>query len=407
MTGAPALAGSAPAPAPSGASRAGAADLHAGPPVRVVHVVWNFDGGGLESLVATLARRLLDTRFRTSVVSLSGRVGRLGAELAPVLEDMRALKPRRVVSMIAPLGLARLLREMRADVVHLHSGVWYKGALAARMAGVRTVVFTEHGREHDDPLSARLSDGIAARMTDVVVPVSPRLAGYLERRLHVPAARLRVIQNAVDTHLFAPAPPPATLRGAMGIPADALVVGAVGRLVAVKGYDDLIDAVALLRGRTDGRPVHLVLCGDGPDATSLAARAAERGIGDAVHFAGWQSPATPYYRLFDVLALSSHSEGLSLSLLEGMACGAAPVVTDVGANREVLGTALAGYVVPPRDVPALADAIGRLLGDDAARARARLAARARVEEAYDLDAMVAAYAAIYARGARGAHRPRG
>src|SRR3989454_7362719 len=66
-------------------------------------------------------------------------------------------------------------RAVAPDVVHTHSGVWYKGSLAARHAGVPRLIHTDHGRHHPDPLSARVLDGLAARRTDVIVAVSEAL----------------------------------------------------------------------------------------------------------------------------------------------------------------------------------------------------------------------------------------
>jgi hypothetical protein len=111
--------------------------------VRVTHIVWNFDGGGLESVVASLAKQFRGTSVRSSVISLSGRIGRLGVERCVDFEHVLAIRPWPGVSMIAPIGLAKLIRRTKADVVHLHSGVWFKGALAARMAGSITTPYRQ------------------------------------------------------------------------------------------------------------------------------------------------------------------------------------------------------------------------------------------------------------------------
>src|SRR5262245_20434140 len=105
-------------------------------PVNVTHVVFDFNGGGLETLVAELARRFQGSSVRLSLISLSGRAGRLGELTRDRFHHFHAIRPRRVVSMAMPIGLARAIRETRADVVHVHTGSWYKGAKAARLAGV-------------------------------------------------------------------------------------------------------------------------------------------------------------------------------------------------------------------------------------------------------------------------------
>jgi glycosyltransferase involved in cell wall biosynthesis len=298
--------------------------------------------------------------------------------------------------MILPLGLIRSLRLCRPDVVHLHSGAWYKGALAARLAGVPWVVFTEHGRIHDDPWAARQLDRLAARLTDVIVPVSRQLETYLRDTLGVPAGRLRVIENGVDVELCSPGRATAEMRARLRLPTDALVVGSVGRLEHVKGYDRLLKTFAVLKGRSEATSNwHLVLCGDGTERASLELLAEQLGIRKAVTFAGWVDANADVYRCFDVFAVTSRSEGLSLSLLEAMACGIAPVVNDVGANREVLGPALERYAVADGAWDSFAELVAELLRDRAVRARAGAQAATRVRERFSLARVVREYCEVY------------
>src|SRR6185436_12931167 len=170
--------------------------------------------------------------------------------------------PRRGISMMMPVSVARAIRETRADVVHVHTGTWFKGARAAALAGVRCVVYTEHGREHDDPPLMRWLDRQASRSTTRVVAVSARLARYLADVVGIPAAKLSTIANGVDTDVFSPGPPPEGLRASLGLDPDAIILGSVGRLETVKAYEHLLDAAASLRARLD-RPLAVVLAGDG------------------------------------------------------------------------------------------------------------------------------------------------
>ena len=363
------------------------------PAVRVTHVVVDFEGGGLESMVAAMAARFRGTAVEVSLITLGGRVGRLGAATRDRFDRFVVARPTRGLSMLLPVGLAADIRGTRADVVHLHSGSWYKGAKAARLAGVRRVVYTEHGREHDDPWLQRWLDRRAAARTDLVVAVSNRLRDYLARTVEVDDAKLRVVHNAVDTAAFAPGAAPADLRAQLGIPADALVIGSVGRLEAVKAYERLIDAAAALRGRL-ARPLAVVICGEGSRRAELRARAERLGVGDLVRLPGWTDQPVRFYRLLDVFVLCSRSEGESVSLMEAMACGIAPVVTDVGANAEIVGEELRAQVVPADRPEALPDVIAATL-DAPPHAGLGAAARRRAAGCYGLDAMIAAYERLY------------
>jgi glycosyltransferase involved in cell wall biosynthesis len=374
--------------------------------LRVTHVVHDLNGGGFETLIASMARLEAGTSVTVSAISLSGRVGRVGAAITPILDQYHVLKLVPLASMLWPRRLAAIIRRTRADVVHIHSGCWYKGSLAAKHAGV-PVVYTEHGREHHDPPLRQWLDRRATRRTAAVAAVSDRLARYMERVLDVPSARMHVIQNGVDTDLFMPGPAPEALRARFGIPADALVVGSIGRLEPVKAYARLIDAVAAMRARSPERPVAGIIWGDGSARAELEARIAERGLAGSFHLPGWTDDATEAHRLLDVFALTSLSEGASVSLMESMASGVTPLVMDVGANAEVAGPELKAQVVPADDEAAFTAALEATLRDSARRATAGAAGRRQVVARYSLAAMVRAYEDLYRSVARPArNRPR-
>jgi len=363
--------------------------------VRVTHVVFDLNGGGLESVIGAMAKRFAGTSVALSAISLSGRAGRVGAAVAPQFKEFRVLRPWPIVSMVLPIGLADAIRRTGADVVHLHSGCWYKGAIAARLAGVAGVVYTEHGREHHDPTLMRVLDRLASKRTDAVVAVSDRLAGYMANVVGVEPSRIRTIRNGVDTVEFAPGPAPQELRRSLGIPDGALVVGSVGRLEPVKAYERLLRAVARLRTMDVGAPVYVVIWGDGSERAPLERLATSGGLAGVVRLSGWTDTPVLAHQILDVFTLTSRSEGMSVSLLESLACGVAPVVMDVGANAEILGPELAGQLVPAGDEDAFAAALVATLRDPERRLRSGASGRARVVAHFSLDAMMNSYRRLY------------
>jgi glycosyltransferase involved in cell wall biosynthesis len=340
-----------------------------------------------------MAARFRDSSVRVSLITLSGRVGRLGELTRDRFDQFHVLRPQRGVSMLWPRGIARAIRATAPDVVHLHSGAWYKPARAARLAGVPRVIFTEHGREHDDPRLRQWLDRRAARHTDVVVAVSARLAGYLVNTVGIEAARVTTIHNGVDTALFSPGPAPEALRRRLDIPDGAAVIGSVGRLELVKAHERLLDAAAQLRHRAS-RPIVVVICGDGSRRDALFQHARQLGVADLVRLPGWLNDPVQAYRLFDLFVLPSRSEGQSVSLMEAMACGVPAVVTDVGSNAEMLGPEFHAHVVPNDPGAVLPDAIASALAtprSDDVRSRIRQ----RALDLYSLDRMVEQYEALY------------
>jgi glycosyltransferase involved in cell wall biosynthesis len=365
--------------------------------LRVTHIVFDFDGGGMESLVAEMAARFSGSSVHVSLITLSGRVGRLGGVTRDRFDQFHVLRPRSGASMLWPRGVARAIRATRADVVHLHSGCWYKGARAARLAGVRRVIYTEHGREHDDPPFQQWLDRRAAAHTDVVVAVSQRLAGYLVEDVGIESRKVITVHNGVNTSLFTPGPASSDLRATLNIPAESFVIGSVGRLEPVKAYDRVLEAVAHVRDALP-RPFVVVLIGDGSERQALQEHAQRLGLADVVRLPGWMSNPVDAYRLLDVFVLPSRSEGQSVSLMEAMACGVAPLVTDVGANGEMLGSEFRRLVVdanPGRVVDAIADALRTIATRELGSGTLRDEMRRRAVEHYSSQRMMTEYEQLY------------
>lgn len=362
---------------------------------RLLHVVQNLNYGGMERLLADLVRCIDGDRFDVHVLCLDA-LGHF-AEGLDRCATVHLLGPQPRYSILWPRTLTERIRRIRPDVVHSHSGVWYKTSLAARQAGVRFVVHTDHGRADPDPWRNRLFDGLASRRTDVVVAVSEALAHVLRRDIVAGGVPIRVILNGVDTGRFRPRPDDAGLRAGLGLPPDTPIVGSIGRLERDKGYDVVVEAFARLYASWHGpRPAPaLVIAGDGTERADLERRIARHAIGRAVRLLGWRDDAEALLPGFDVFTLGSRNEGTSISLLEAMSAGIRPVVTDVGGNAAVLGDELRDGLVPPDDPAALAAAWAAVLADpDRARRDGRVARR-RVERHFSIEATARAYERLY------------
>jgi glycosyltransferase involved in cell wall biosynthesis len=361
--------------------------------LRVLHVVQNLNYGGMERVLADLIQGLDPERFDLHVLTLQYR-GRFseGLERFATLHQSPSL-PR--FTMVFPSRLARVFAAIAPHIVHTHSGVWYKGSLAARAAGVPRVMHTEHGRKSPDPWTDRMIDRLASRRTDVVVAVSAVLESHLRSRVVSRRCRVRLVSNGIDTGLYAPRDA-ARLRAEFGLGTDVGVLGSVGRLEPIKGYDVMIRAYAELLSTWDSRPRPvLLLAGDGSERDRLGRLASELGVEAGVRFLGWRDDTVDLLNLFDVFTLASRSEGTSISLLEAMSTGRCPVVTDVGGNATLLGEDLRHRLVPAEEPAALAAAWHRALVSAAERRQDGSVARARVVEQFGVRAMVDGYASLY------------
>jgi glycosyltransferase involved in cell wall biosynthesis len=366
--------------------------------IRILHAAVNLDQGGLERVVSDLVRHSDSSRFEHHLLCLN-YIGHYGAQLAD-RATLHLAKPMSRFSNLHPKGLIEMIRNIAPDVVHSHSGAWYKVSMAARRAGVRRILHTEHGRSRPDPLSHRIFDGIGARRTDVVVAVSNKLGKELQERLLVPADRIVVVPNGIEADLFRPRPDPGTIRRELGIAENAPVIGSIGRFYPIKGYDVVLRAFArLLQGWTSTPRPALILAGDGWLREELEQTATELGVAGDTHFVGWRDDTNDLLATFTIFTLGSRSEGTSMSLLEAMSSGVCPVVTNVGGNAAVMGEALAHRLVPSENPDALAASWRDAIADAPRRERDIAAGRSRVLEKFTTRVMIQAYETLYRGGA--------
>lgn len=361
---------------------------------RVLHVIQNLNYGGMERLLANVIQRSDCQQFDNHVLALQ-YLGRFAEGLSR-FATLHLASPMPRWSMLWPASLIRQISQIAPDVVHTHSGVWYKVTLAARRAGVLRVIHTEHGRQVPDRWHARFFDRLAARRTDIVIAVSDVLAQQLATTIVPDRRRIRVVYNGVDTEVFRRRPDNGALRVELGLAPDVAIIGSIGRLEQIKGYDVMVEAFARLHAlrRVNPAPA-LVLAGEGSERRRLEALAKARGVDGAVYFLGWRDDIHDLHSAFTIFTLASRSEGTSVSLLEAMSAGLCPVVTDVGGNATVLGEGLRHRLVPSERPAALAAAWEHALVSHSQRQADAAASRARVNESFGLDAMVHEYEKVY------------
>jgi glycosyltransferase involved in cell wall biosynthesis len=375
----------------------------------VVHLVISLAHGGLERLVVdwTNAR---NRRYpgSTTVRCLDAPGDMAGQVRGSAVVCLNAERSRFPWDRRAVQRLTAEIRERRAVVLHSHNLAAQQYAVLAAMGTSMRHVNTRHGT---DVQFLRFRDRLRSRLltafTDRMVAVSEATAEAMRRYEGIPRSRIRVVPNGIALPPSSPAAEMTTLRTRLGIPADAVVIGSVGRLAAVKGYDRLLRAVARWDagggspGRRESRgpaesEMVVLLVGDGPERASLEALAAQMGIADRVVFAGFQPEARQFYPLMDLFVLPSRSEGLPVAMLEAMAAEVPVMATAVGEVPAILGDGAFGALLPA-DEALWPEAIRRQLappGLQTARERARGAA-ARVHEAYSLEHTLDAYESLY------------
>lgn len=296
-------------------------------------------------------------------------VPELGREISP-LSDARTL-----------MKLYRLMRRERPHVVHTHMAkAGFVGRVAAKLAGVPVIVHTFHGHVFHGYFSPRKTEVFltmeraCARMSNRIVTISPRLQQEIAAYGVTSPERISVIPLGFDLAKYAAVQRDSgAFHQALDLPAQATLIGAVGRLVPIKNISLLLRSLVIARRAEPN--LHLVLVGDGEMRAALAAESKTLGLQDAVTFAGWQRDLPLVYADLAAVVISSDNEGTPASLIEAMASGCPVISTSVGGVPDIISDGETGRLVPPGSPEALAAALLALVREP--EATQRMAAQAR------------------------------
>jgi glycosyltransferase involved in cell wall biosynthesis len=361
--------------------------------------------GGPALHVSYLSAGLRERGYETILVA--GNVGQGEQSMAYVADDLgvpvvtiphlhREISPVR--DLLATIRLARIIRAERPAILHTHTAkAGAVGRVAALLAGRRRppiIVHTFHGhvlRGYFGRLWTgvfRLLERVLARITDVLVAVSPEVRDELVAFGVAPATKFRVIRLGIelDERLSPDGAARAETRRVMGVADERFVVGWIGRMTAVKRTDVVLESFRRLRD--EGVDAVLCMVGDGPDRHSVENLAGGLGIMRDSLFPGYQEDVGPFFAAFDVFVLPSGNEGTPVTAIEALASGCPVVATRVGGVPDVVTDGEDGFLVDPGDVEGLAASLARLANDPALRARMGGAGRERMRSRYAVDRLI-------------------
>ncbi len=363
-------------------------------PLRVLHMIDGLQVGGAEVVLCQLLRGLQGRHYHVSVCYSTP--GPLQAEVAALGVPLARLPRLARVDPLLIIGLCRVIRRNQPQIVHTHLFKSdFHGRLAARLCGVPVVVSTLHARDAwaKQPLLGRLY-GATAHFADQLIAVSEEVRQYAITHTRVPAIKICTIENGVEVARFKEKEAAGqALRQQLGIAADTPLVGIVGRLAPQKDHATFLRAAALIFQELP--QARFLIVGDGPLRKTLMAQTSALRMNQAVMFCGMRNDIPAVMAAIDLLVLSSPSEGLPITLLEGMAAARPVVATAVGGIPGVVVEGHTGLLVPPGDPASLARESMRILQEPALGKRMGQAGRARVEAHYSIEAMTHRTAQLY------------
>lgn len=360
----------------------------------VVFLARSLERGGSERQLVTLARTLSDRGHGVTLILFYGG-GPLEEELGDSSVRLITLRKRGRWD-VAGFGwrFIRTLRGFRGVTIHGYLTVPnLLLALAKPFLRGSRLVWGLRASDMDmsrydwlSRLTSRL-ECLTSNSADLVIANSFAGKRHAVAR-GFPEEKIVVIPNGINIEVFHPDPDERKrVRSEWNVAPDEVLVGLAARLDPMKDHPTFLKAAAAVQQRH--RHTRFVLIGDGPRdyRESLHTMARTLGIADRVIWAGTCSNMAAAYNALDIFCSASSSEGFSNSIAEAMACGIPCVVTDVGDSALIVGET--GRVVPPRDPPALADAILTLAGvQEVERKRLGARARRRIESEFSVDRLV-------------------
>ncbi len=344
-------------------------------PIRILRIIARLNIGGPAIHVTLLTKKLAPPDYES--ILLCGMIGETEGDMT-YYAAQHDVEPRimaelgREISPIRDLAtiwkLYRLIRELKPDIVHTHTAkAGFVGRLAAKMAGVPVIIHTFHGhvfRGYFNETTTRLFillERVAASVSDTVITLTEGLRRELADEFKITRrSRITVLPLGLDLEPFVKLTRNSGgFREKYGIPADAPLIGLIGRFVPVKNHALFLTAAAKLRDRLPG--VCFALVGDGELRAEIEAQIDSLGLRDCVTITGWIEDTTPVYAALDALAISSVNEGTPVTVIEALAAGVRVAATAVGGVPDLLDQGQLGMLVPSGDSDALADALYTLV----------------------------------------------
>jgi glycosyltransferase involved in cell wall biosynthesis len=368
-------------------------------PLRVMFLLTDMRIGGAEMLTANVIRRLDRQRFAPELCCLK-RLGAIGDELSIEIPTHHGVLSGKYDLRVLP-RLVKLMHRRQVDaVVTVGAGdKMFWGRLAARRAGVPVVISALHSTGWPDGIGQL--NRLLTPLTDAFIAVAGSHGKFLVEHERMPAQKVAVIPNGVDTGRFTPDVNIEAVRRKLGIGPTDPVVGLVAALRPEKNHELFLE---MARRVVDQLPsARFVLIGDGPCRGALEQRAQSLRLKQHVHFLGERADVPALLAAMDVFVLTSHVEANPVSILEAMSTARPVVATNVGSIHEAVTEGETGYLVPPGDAGKLSDRVLQLLHAPLLGHAMGLAARRAVLQRWSIDATVRGYESlietIYARKA--------
>ena len=369
-----------------------------GSKINVLHVVNGLQIGGTEKQTVKLVKSLDKNKYRTTVCCL--------VEGGPLLEDLKGYKvfilnKKKRFDFSTLLRLCRIIKKEKIDIVHTHNSLPHQyGRTAAILARAPIIISTKHALYNYGASKLKKRDFLISRLlslfTDRFISLTKYGAVYYNKKEKMPLWKTSIIYNGINPQEYCNANG-SLIRKEFGFKKEDIVVGFVGRLAKIKNLHCFLDAARIIS--KNNQKVKFMVVGSGPLEEKLKDFAKKIGLSNII-FTGTRKDIPNIVSIFDMLALTSHSELCPNAVLEAMAAGKPVVATKVGGVPELVKEGVTGFLAEPNNHYDVAEKISALINNPALREKFGKNGQNMAESFFTQDIFIKLHEKIYDKLAR-------
>lgn len=352
--------------------------------IKIIYIIPTLDFGGAERLVVDIVKMIDKNKFEVKIICLK-RIGEIAKDLITAKIPVLVLKQKIGLDFFLLLELIKVLKIEKPDIIHTHlfGGDVY-GIIAARLAGIKKIISTEHNINYFEGRIKRLIKKLVYKLALKIIAVSLAVKNYLLTEGNQ-ENKITVIYNGTDINKFY------ATKEFVPYSNKKVIIGSVGRLNKQKDFATLISALLLLEIKN----WECWIAGDGLRRTKLEKQINNLGLKEKVKLIGWVSDVPQFLRKLDIFVLPSLWEGFGLTVIEAGLAGLPVVASQIDGITEIIDDKENGLLFSPGDSQELASKIEFLLNNADKANRFVNNLQSKIKEKFSLTTMVKQYEKIY------------
>jgi len=361
----------------------------------ICHIVLSLDVGGLEKVVCTIATEQIKLGHNVIIFCLDN-IGLLGEQLSTQYIEIICLnrKPGFLDKTVLQ-KMRTILRNNKINVIHTHNiEPNLYGMIASILSNNIKTIHTQHGIPDKFNFVKKTFLKFTGFFLKKFVSVSDTAAENAINYGWVPSPKVDVIINGIDTDAFTSNSNNKTkFREEYNLPKDAIILTTISRIEPVKDHTTMIEQFSIVAKQMTN--VYLIIVGDGSKKQEISELIIKHKLTARVIMTGMQIDVKKYLQMADIFLMTSISEGISISLLEGMSSKLIPIVTPVGGNTQIVENNQCGYILDIKQPESLCTILNKILNDSKLFKTISDNARKKVIAKFSKEAMMNKYMALY------------